>query len=81
MEELNVKVFKTYTYFIYGIVYIAKCKHGDIRLAGTSYSTIGRVEVCLNGTWGTVCSNSFDDVDASVVCKHLGYSPYGDVCR
>ena len=65
-------------FFVYLFVYfVVKCKHGDIRLAGTSYSTIGRVEVCLNGTWGTICSNSFDDKDASVVCKQLGYSPYG----
>ena len=56
---------------------IDKCKHGDVRLGGTSYSTIGRIEVCLNGTWGTVCSQIFDDIDASVVCKHLGYSTYG----
>ena len=59
------------------VYFVVKCKHGDIRLAGTSYSTIGRVEVCHNGTWGTICSNSFDDKDASVVCRQLGYSPYG----
>ena len=56
---------------------MTNCEHGQVRLAGSTYSTIGRVEVCVNGTWGTICSSSFDDNDASVVCAHLGYSRYG----
>ena len=59
------------------IIYsLAPCTHGDIRL-GDDAVLRGRVEVCINGTWGTICDHHWTQQEASVVCSHLGYSPYG----
>ena len=52
------------------------CNDRDIRLV-TTYPQTGRIEVCLNNSWGTICTNTWDYLDASVACRQLGYSPYG----
>ena len=57
---------------------VAACSTtGDIRLVGAgSSASQGRVEVCYNNQWGTVCSNLWTVNEAIVVCRQLGY--YGE---
>ena len=53
------------------------CINGEVRLVNGSGPHEGRVEVCINEAWGTVCSNGWSNTDANVVCKQLGYLPIG----
>ena len=54
------------------------CNNGDIRLIGGSNRYEGRVEICWNETWGTVCDGLWSNVDAQVACRQLGYSSSGN---
>jgi len=39
--------------------------------------TRGTVDVCVNDTFNVICDDTWNMEDASVVCRQLGFSPYG----
>ena len=40
----------------------------------------GSVEICYNGSYRSLCSASWDNNGASVVCQQLGFSSFGQSC-
>ena len=53
------------------------CTEGDVRLLEGTTNLEGRVSVCKNNVWGTVCDHGWHSTDATVVCRQLGLSVAG----
>lgn len=54
-----------------------ECQTGEVRLVDGQEESEGRVEVCINGEWGTVCDDGWGSQEAQTVCRQLGFDPTG----
>ena len=62
----------------YILVVTEYCEDGDIQVElNASGLPIGRVLICQNENWGTLCVDGWSDDDASVVCARLGHPRKG----
>ena len=74
------------------VLHTVSCVDGNVRLQNPdtssesqlpSYDLIkdqvsrGIVEVCVGGNYIRVCDDGWDNRDASVVCRQMGFSRYG----
>ena len=67
----------TFFYWFFSVIPLAEgftCEDGHVRLADGTANTEGRVEICFNQRYGTICDDLWDNTDASVVCGQLGFS-------
>ena len=51
-----------------------QCTNGDVQLVNGAIYQEGRVEICVNGVWGSICNDDWSTTDSAfVVCKQLGF--------
>ena len=51
----------------------SNCTDYDVQLVDGPSLNEGRVLICINGVWGTLCNSGIDYNDARVICLELGY--------
>ena len=57
----------------HSFLFLKACSEGRIRLVGGN-DVAGRVEICHDGRWTSICDDRWDAADAKVTCRQLGYT-------
>ena len=52
---------------------ITDCNDGSVRLIGGCNQEAGTVELCVHGVWNLIGDDSWDNLDATVICTQLGF--------
>ena len=52
------------------------CNDTDVQLVGGLDMYEGKIEICFNQTWGSVCRRSYSYATETLACRKLGL-PYG----
>ncbi|XP_053387312.1 neurotrypsin-like [Mercenaria mercenaria] len=53
-------------------IYVFPLNISEIQLKNGRRPSEGRVEILVNGTWGTICDTNFASAEATVICKMFG---------
>ena len=84
LSDCNYSAYEKYSILLISSLHIISvncsivCSDGDLWLVNGSVPSEGRVEVCVDGQWGTVCGWRTTPLNAQVACRQLGY---GELCE
>jgi len=56
---------------------MTECTHGEVRLEGGVNATHGRLELCREGIWTSVCAESLPIAVAQLICDKFGHRKQG----
>ena len=59
--------------YVAGVICSRECYDGNARLGGSEAYYEGRVEVCHNSRWRTICDIGWDDIDATIACRSIQF--------
>jgi len=48
--------------------------NGEVRLRDGASPNEGRVEICVDNQFGTICDDNFNSPEAMIICRQLGFT-------